>query len=71
MNQNFQSTLGLKVQRDTQEKEGGFNSRLVNAFYARIRWDLAVKDVKRVDLAEMTRMPNLYAKRNSRGSYEL
>ena len=57
LNQNFQSTLGLKVQRDTQEKEGGFNFRLVNAFYARIRWDLAVKDVERIDLAEMTRMP--------------
>src|SRR2546423_8106688 len=71
LNQDFQGTLGLKVQRDTQEKEGGFNSRLVNAFYARIRWDLTVKDMERVDLAEMTRMPNLYARRNFRGSYDL
>ena len=43
--------------RFLKEKEEGFNFRLVNAFYARIRWDLAVKDVERVDLAEMTKMP--------------
>ena len=57
LNQDFQSTLGLKVQRDTQEEEKGFNPRLINAFYFRIRWDLAVKDVERIELAEMTRIP--------------
>jgi hypothetical protein len=52
----FQFTLTSQVQRDIQKKEKGFNSRLVNAFYAKIRWDLAVKDVKRIELAEMTRI---------------
>ena len=42
LNLEFQSTLNLQSQRDTQEEEGGFNSRLVNAFYARIRWDLSL-----------------------------
>src|SRR5579859_4819973 len=57
LNLEFQFTLFSQVQRDIQEKEGGFNPRLVNAFYAKIRWDLAVKDVKRIELAEMTRIP--------------
>src|SRR5579859_7090157 len=56
LNLEFQSILSLQIQKDIQEKEGGFNPRLVNAFYARIRWDLAVKDVKRIELAEMTRI---------------
>ena len=49
--------LTSQVQRDAQEEERGFNPKLVNAFYVRMRWDLAVKDVKRIELAEMTRMP--------------
>src|SRR5579862_8884204 len=57
LNLEFQSILSLQVQKDIQEKEGGFNPRLVNAFYAKIRWDLAVKNVKRIELAEMTRIP--------------
>src|SRR5579862_1635492 len=57
LNLQFQFTLFSQIQRDIQEKEGGFNPRLVNAFYAKIRWDLAVKDVKRIELAEMTRIP--------------
>ena len=57
LNLEFQSTLSSQVQRDIQEKEGGFNPRLVNAFYAKIRWDLAVKNVKRIELAEITRIP--------------
>ena len=57
LNLEFQSTLTSQVQRDTQEEERGFNPRLVNAFYARIRWDLTVKDVERIELAEMTRIP--------------
>jgi len=57
LNLEFQSTLMSQGQRDTQEEEKGFNPRLVNAFYARIRWDLAVKDVERIELAEMTRIP--------------
>jgi hypothetical protein len=57
LNMEFQFTLSSQVQRDIQEEEGGFNPRLVNAFYAKIRWDLAVKDVERIELAEMTRIP--------------
>ena len=57
LNLEFQSTLTSQSQRDTQKEEKGFNPRLVNAFYARIRWDLAVKDVERIELAEMTRIP--------------
>src|SRR2546423_13904987 len=57
LNLEFQSSLTSQVQRDTQEEEGRFNPRLVNAFYARIRWDLVVKDVERIELAEMTRIP--------------
>jgi len=56
LNLEFQSSLTSQVQRETQEKEEGFNPRLVNAFYARIRWDLAVKDIERIELAEMTRI---------------
>jgi hypothetical protein len=57
LNLEFQSSLISQVQRDIQENEKGFNPRLINAFYARIRWDLAVKDVERIELAEMTRIP--------------
>src|SRR5579862_8799040 len=56
LNLEFQSSLNSQVERNTQEEEKGFNPRLVNAFYARIRWDLAVKDVERIELAEMTRI---------------
>jgi len=49
--------LNSQVERNIQEREKGFNPRLINAFYARIRWDLAVKDVERIELAEMTRIP--------------
>ena len=57
LNLEFQSALTSQVQRNTQEEDRGFNPKLVSAFYTRMRWDLAVKDVKRIELAEMTRIP--------------
>jgi len=57
LNLEFQSALTSQVQRNTQEEDRGFNPKLVSAFYTRMRWDLAVKDVKRIEFAEMTRIP--------------